>query len=266
MRSKPACAAQRDPGSSPSHPLVQGTHTAMKSGMLAAEAAFAALAAAPAGARAAAPVDLSSYEDALRASWVYDELHAARNIRPSFNIFGGLLGGLAYSALDTYLLRGAAPWTLRHRRADHEYLRPAAECAPRAYPKPDGLLTFDVATSLHRSGTNHDHDQPPHLRLRNPKVPLVVNLPVYGGPEAMYCPAGVYEYVPAADGELAASLPAGEAAGREAGQQGGTAPRLRLQINAQNCLHCKACDIKDPSQNIQWTAPEGGGGPQYTVM
>jgi electron-transferring-flavoprotein dehydrogenase len=223
----------------------------MKSGMLAAEAAFAALAASPAGAGAPppAPVDLSSYEAALRSSWVHDELHAARNIRPAFSLLGGLPGGLAYAAVDTYLLRGRAPWTLRHRRPDHEALRPAAECHPRPYPPPDGRLTFDIPTSLNRSGTSHDHDQPPHLRLRNPKVPAAVNLPIYGGPEARYCPAGVYEYV------------------EEGGEGGaGGAQGARLQINAQNCVHCKACDIKDPGQNIQWTPPEGGGGPQYSVM
>lgn len=221
-------------------PKIKGTHTAMKSGMLAAEATHAALAAVPAGGRR--PLDLSSYEAALQKSWVHEELHRARNIRPSFGLGAGLWGGIAYSAVDTYLLRGGAPWTLRHRHADHEALRPAAQSAPIDYPRPDGVLTFDLPTSLFRSGTNHEHDQPCHLQLRNPKIPAAVNLPIYGGPEARYCPAGVYEYV--TDG------PDGEP---------------RLQINAQNCLHCKACDIKDPTQNIRWTCPEGGGGPAYTV-
>jgi electron-transferring-flavoprotein dehydrogenase len=219
-------------------PKIKGTHTAMKSGMLAAEAAFNAMTSQPAG----KPLDLSAYETSFKSSWVDQELFRERNIRPSFSLGAGIWGGIAYSALDTYLLRGQAPWTLRHRYADHERLKPAAECAPREYPKPDGQITFDLNTSLFRSQTNHEHDQPPHLRLVNPKLPEVVNLPVYDGPEARYCPAGVYEWVTGEDG----------------GKQ--------LQINAQNCLHCKACDIKDPTQNIRWTVPEGGGGPSYTVM
>lgn len=136
--------------------------------------------------------------------------------------------------------------SIERRHADHETLRPAAECTPIKYPPPDGVTTFDLATSLYRSGTTHEHDQPAHLRLRNAKIPAAVNLPIYGGPEARYCPAGVYEYV-VPDAGSADSAP-------------------RLQINAQNCLHCKACDIKDPTQNIQWTTPEGGGGPAYTAM
>ncbi|KAI7846048.1 hypothetical protein COHA_000414 [Chlorella ohadii] len=227
-------------------PKIKGTHTAMKSGMLAAEAAFNAMTSQPAG----RPLDLSAYETAFKSSWVDQELFRERNIRPSFSLGAGIWGGIAYSALDTYLLRGQAPWTLRHRYADHERLKPAAECTPREYPKPDGQITFDLNTSLFRSQTNHEHDQPPHLRLVNPKLPevgcgsalIVVNLPVYDGPEARYCPAGVYEWVAGDDGAK------------------------HLQINAQNCLHCKACDIKDPTQNIRWTVPEGGGGPSYTVM
>ncbi|PSC72345.1 Electron transfer flavo -ubiquinone mitochondrial [Micractinium conductrix] len=219
-------------------PKIKGTHTAMKSGMLAAEAAFDAMATAQAG----RPLDLSAYETKLRSSWVETELYKERNIRPSFSLGAGLWGGVAYSAVDTYLLRGGAPWTLRHRYADHEKLKPAAGFSPKEYPKPDGKLTFDINTSLFRSQTNHEHDQPPHLRLANPKLPAVLNLPIYAGPEARYCPAGVYEYVAGEDG------------------------RQQLQINAQNCLHCKACDIKDPSQNIRWTVPEGGGGPSYTLM
>lgn len=217
-------------------PKIKGTHTAMKSGILAAEHAFQAL-------TSSAPVALSAYEQAVKDSWVYKELHAARNIRPGFSHFGGLYGGLVHAALDTYLFRGRAPWTLRHSRADHEALKPLAQTPSREYPRPDGKLTFDIPTSLHRSGTNHNHDQPAHLQLRNPKIPYAVNLPLYGGPEARYCPAGVYEYVP------------DEASGL-----------LKLQINAQNCLHCKACDVKDPLQNIHWTVPEGGGGPSYTMM
>jgi len=239
-------------------PKIKGTHTAMKSGMLAAEAAFKALATdttSATGATAAAPsaVDLSSYEDAVKNSWIHTELHGVRNIRPGFSHLGGLFGGLAHAAVDSYILRGNAPWTLHHRRADHETLRPAAESKKIEYPRPDGTLTFDVLTSLYRSGTNHEHDQPCHLRLRNSKVPEVLNLPVYDGPEARYCPAGVYEYV---------------AEDATEGENGGITKKgkRKLQINAQNCLHCKACDIKDPNQNIQWVTPEGGGGPSYTLM
>ncbi|KAL6781650.1 FUO1 [Auxenochlorella protothecoides x Auxenochlorella symbiontica] len=220
-------------------PKIKGTHTAMKSGMLAAEAAAAELAKEPTAAGRA--LDLGAYETAMHDSWVHTELHRERNIRPSFGLGAGIWGGLLGSALEAYVLRGKAPWTLRHRRPDHEALAPAAQAAPREYPKPDGSLTFDLNTSLFRSGTNHEHDQPPHLRLRNAKLPEAINLPRYGGPEARYCPAGVYEYVPSEHG----------------GQ--------KLQINAQNCLHCKACDIKDPTQNIQWMVPEGGGGPNYTI-
>jgi electron-transferring-flavoprotein dehydrogenase len=239
---------------------IKGTHTAMKSGMLAAESAFKALTDVVAStslssslsALSSPGVDLSSYEDAVKNSWIQTELHGVRNIRPGFTHFGGLLGGLAHAALDTYILRGNAPWTFHHRRADNEALRPAAECTKIEYPRPDGVLTFDVPTSLYRSGTNHDHNQPSHLRLRNSKVPEVLNLPVYDGPEARYCPAGVYEYV---------SDDAEGVQGEESENK-----KRKLQINAQNCLHCKACDIKDPNQNIQWTPPEGGGGPSYTLM
>ncbi|DBB05478.1 TPA: hypothetical protein ACH3X1_012437 [Trebouxia sp. C0004] len=225
-------------------PKIKGTHTAMKSGMLAAQATFSALTAAntPAATSPArqAPVDISSYQKAMEDSYVWDELRDSRNIRPGFKM--GLWGGLAHAALDTYLLRGNAPWTLRHRHADHEALRPAAEYEPRQYPKPDGKVSFDLTTSLYRSGTNHEHDQPTHLKLKNKGLPAAVNLPIYAGPESRYCPAGVYEY-------------AADASGAQ-----------KLQIHAQNCLHCKACSIKDPTQNIKWTVPEGGGGPNYTMM
>ncbi|KAL3135809.1 hypothetical protein ABBQ32_007371 [Trebouxia sp. C0010 RCD-2024] len=215
----------------------------MKSGMLAAQATFSALTASPPHPTSSSrrqPVDLSSYQTAMEASYVWDELRDSRNIRPGFKL--GLWGGLAHAALDTYLLRGNAPWTLRHRHPDHEALQPAANFQPKQYPKPDGQVSFDMAASLYRSGTNHEHDQPSHLRLLNKGVPTAVNLPIYAGPESRYCPAGVYEY--AAD---------------ETGAQ-------KLQIHAQNCLHCKACSIKDPTQNIKWTVPEGGGGPNYTMM
>jgi electron-transferring-flavoprotein dehydrogenase len=212
-------------------PKIKGTHTAMKSGMLAAEAVAAALA----GDRPAAP---ASYETMLKASWVWDELSAVRNVRPAFARFG-LWGGLAYSALDTYLLRGRAPWTLRHTHPDNTTLQEASAAKPIAYPKPDGKLTFDRLSSVFISNTNHEENQPAHLRLRDPGVAIAVNWDHYRSPETRYCPAGVYEIVGAEEGSP------------------------RLQINAQNCVHCKTCDIKDPRQNIDWVTPEGGGGPSY---
>lgn len=159
-------------------------------------------------------------------------------MRPAFRY--GLWAGLAYAALDTYLLRGKAPWTFRHH-ADHTALKPAAQCVRIDYPAPDGVVSFDRASSVYLSNTNHEEDQPTHLTLKDPAVPIAVNLATYDAPEQRYCPAGVYEIV------------------RE-GAHG------RLQINAQNCVHCKTCDIKDPTQNIVWTTPEGGGGPNYGNM
>ena len=215
-------------------PKIKGSHTAMKSGMLAAEAVFENL---MGDAPAAESV---SYTDKLRGSWVYEELHGVRNIRPSFR--KGLLGGLAYSALDTYVLRGKAPWTFSHHE-DHTQLRPAAEMPKIDYPRPDGRLSFDKPSSVFLSGTNHEEDQPVHLTLKDASIPVDHNLALYDAPEQRYCPAGVYEIVRDEDG---------------------TNPRL--QINAQNCVHCKTCDIKDPSQNINWVTPEGGGGPVYPNM
>lgn len=212
-------------------PKIKGTHTAMKSGMVAAEAAYEAL---QSGAAEAPTLD--AYPERLKASWLWDELHRVRNIRPAFH--WGLWPALAYSALDTYLLRGKAPWTLGHK-ADHTTLKPASQCRPIAYPKPDGVLTFDKLSSVFLSNTNHEEDQPVHLQLKDKGLPERVNLPVYDGPEQRYCPAGVYEYVAGSDG------------------------RQHLHINAQNCVHCKTCDIKDPEQNINWVTPEGGGGPNY---
>ncbi|TQF76444.1 electron transfer flavoprotein-ubiquinone oxidoreductase [Elioraea sp. Yellowstone] len=214
-------------------PKIKGSHTAMKSGMLAAEAIVEALA----GAR---PDVLESYPSALERSWVHEELARARNIRPAFAKFG-LWGGLAYAGLDTYILRGRAPWTFGHH-PDHESLKEAS-AAPRIdYPRPDGVLTFDRLSSVYLSNTNHEEDQPSHLRLADPALAVAHNLARYGGPEARYCPAGVYEFV-----------------GVEEGQP-------RLVVNAQNCVHCKTCDIKDPKQNITWVTPEGGGGPVYAMM
>ncbi|KAL6746459.1 hypothetical protein V8C86DRAFT_1520595 [Haematococcus lacustris] len=218
---------------------IKGTHTAINSGMAGGEAAFRCLTL-PEAEQRPGPKDLALYAKALQVSWLWGELSGVRNVRPGFR--WGLLPGLAHAALDQVLLRGKAWWTLHHRRGDHEVLRAARDCRAPEYPPPDGALTFDLPTSLYRSGTNHEHDQPSHLRLRDPGVPEFLNGPHYAGPEARYCPAGVYEY------------------SRDENQ------RLRLQINAQNCLHCKACDVKDPSQNIVWTVPEGGGGPNYSLM
>jgi electron-transferring-flavoprotein dehydrogenase len=211
-------------------PRIKGSHTAMKSGMAAAEAVFARLA----GDGAA------TVGDAVRASWVWDELYRVRNVRPSFRM--GLWAGLAYSALDTYLLRGRAPWTFRHH-PDHAQLMRADAAPPIDYPKPDGKISFDRLSSVFISNTNHEENQPPHLRLRDPAKAIAINYRLYDSPEQRYCPAGVYEIV-RPDG-------AGEP---------------RLQINAQNCVHCKTCDIKDPEQNIDWVVPEGGGGPNYPNM
>ncbi|MDH0343833.1 electron transfer flavoprotein-ubiquinone oxidoreductase [Chromobacterium haemolyticum] len=215
-------------------PKIKGTHTAMQSAMLAAEAVFELL-----GQEQPAR-EATAYSEKFKQSWLHEELHRVRNIRPSFR--WGLWPAMIYSALDTFLFRGKAPWTLRHHQADHQSLKPADECAPIAYPKPDGVLTFDRLSSVFISNTNHGEDQPPHLKLKDASVPVAFNLAKYDAPEQRYCPAGVYEIV-----------------GREEGEP-------RLQINAQNCVHCKTCDIKDPSQNIVWTTPEGGGGPNYPNM
>jgi electron-transferring-flavoprotein dehydrogenase len=212
-------------------PKIKGNHTAMKSGMLAAEAAFESLAG------NGGPV-LEAYPDAVKRSWIHEELHRARNIRPSFRF--GLFGGIAYSGLDTYLLRGKAPWTFHHH-PDHEQLKPARQFEPIDYPRPDGRLTFDRLSSVYISNTNHEEDQPSHLQLADERVAVDVNLAEYAGPEQRYCPAGVYEFV------------------EEAG-------RPRLQVNFQNCVHCKSCDIKDPRQNINWVVPHGGDGPNYVGM
>jgi electron-transferring-flavoprotein dehydrogenase len=212
-------------------PKIKGTHAAMKSGMLAAEAVAEALA----GDR---PAELAAFPRKFRESWLHPELAGVRNIRPGFSRFG-LFGGLINAAIDTYVFRGRAPWTLHHRHPDNETLEPAANAKPIAYPKPDGALTFDRLSSVFISNTNHEENQPVHLRLRDPGRWLAVNWEQFRAPESRYCPAGVYEAVGVEEG----------------------APRL--QINAQNCVHCKTCDIKDPTQNIDWCTPEGGGGPNY---
>ncbi|MBI3710668.1 MAG: electron transfer flavoprotein-ubiquinone oxidoreductase [Proteobacteria bacterium] len=215
-------------------PKIKGSHCAMKSGMIAAEAAFAALASDN------PPAELADYPARLKSSWVWDELHQVRNVRPGFR--WGLWPGLGYAALDTYVLRGRAPWTLHHY-PDHTALRRKEECAQIEYPKPDGKITFDCLSSVFLSSTNHEENQPAHLKLKDPTVPVAHNLALYDAPEQRYCPAGVYEIIRDASGG-----------------------NPRLQINAQNCVHCKTCDIKDPKQNIDWVTPEGGGGPNYPNM
>ncbi|WP_344762614.1 electron transfer flavoprotein-ubiquinone oxidoreductase [Actimicrobium antarcticum] len=213
---------------------IKGSHAAMKTGMLAADAAFAALA------EARQFDELTSYPEAFEQSWLHEELHVARNFKPWMS--KGLLTGALMVGIDQIVFRGKAPWTLHHTHADHECMKPASQFTPIVYPKPDGKLTFDRLSSVFISNTNHAEDQPIHLTLKDPSVPVHVNLARYAGPEARYCPAGVYEYVKADDGAD------------------------RLQINAQNCVHCKTCDIKDPTQNIVWVTPEGGGGPNYGGM
>ena len=212
---------------------IKGSHAAIKSGMLAAEAAHAALAA------GRAQDELTDFPKAFEASWLHEELHRARNFKPL--MANGLWLGTLAVGIDQIVLRGKAPWTLHHAAPDHEKLRPSSAFRPIDYPKPDGVLTFDRLTSVSLSSVAHEEDQPAHLTLRDASVPIEVNLARYDSPEQRYCPAGVYEIV------------------RE-----GQNPRL--QINAQNCVHCKTCDIKDPTQNIHWVAPEGGGGPNYPNM
>ena len=217
-------------------PKIKGTHTAMKSGMLAAEAIAEALGQGDEGQGV-----LSGYAERFRQSWVYKELHQVRNFRPVFRYglwLGTLLGGL-----DLKVFRGKAPWTLRHAHADHESLKKAAECKKIDYPKPDGVISFDKNSSVFISNTNHAEDQPVHLKLADEEVPIATNLALYDAPEERFCPAGVYEIIRDDDGS-----------------------NPRLQINSQNCVHCKTCDIKDPTQNINWTVPEGGGGPAYPNM
>jgi electron-transferring-flavoprotein dehydrogenase len=215
-------------------PKIKGSHTAMKSGMTAAEAVFEALGEDDAG------NEVTGYTGRLKASWLWDELYRVRNIRPAFH--RGLWPGIAYAGVDSYLFRGRAPWTFHHR-ADHEQLRRAKDCEPIEYPRPDGVVSFDRNSSVYLSATNHEEDQPVHLVLRDPSIAVAHNLAEYDAPEQRYCPPGVYEIVRNEDGS-----------------------NPRLQINAQNCVHCKTCDIKDPTQNIDWVPPEGGGGPNYPNM
>jgi electron-transferring-flavoprotein dehydrogenase len=215
-------------------PRIKGSHAALKTGMLAAEAAFEALAA------DRARDELDAFPAAFEKSWLRDELHRARNFKPYLD--KGLYVGAILFGIDQIIFRGKAPWTLRRTRSDHEKLKPAAECTPIAYPKPDNRITFDKLSSVYLSNTNHEENQPAHLTLKDSSVPTAINLAIYAGPEQRYCPAAVYEFVKDASGSDC------------------------LQINFQNCVHCKTCDIKDPKQNIVWVTPEGGGGPNYTNM
>lgn len=213
---------------------IKGSHAAIKTGKLAAEAAFDAL-----GANRQYD-ELTAYTQAFEQSWLKEELHKARNFKPWMS--KGLYTGTLMVGIDQIVFGGKAPWTLHHKHADHECLKPASEFQPIQYPKPDGKLTFDRLSSVFISNTNHAEEQPVHLTLKDPSVPVNINLAKYAGPESRYCPAGVYEFVKTENGSE------------------------RLQINAQNCVHCKTCDIKDPTQNIVWVTPEGGGGPNYPNM
>lgn len=211
-------------------PKIKGIHTSMKSGMVAASVVFY-------NHFEGKSVD---FKQMLQRTWLWDELYRVRNIRPAFA--HGLWAGLTYAALDTYLFRGKAPWTLKHPQPDHLCLKKAALCEHIAYPKPDGVVSFDRLSSLYLSNVNHEENQPCHLQIKDMNTPIAVNLALYDAPEQRYCPAGVYEIIQSENGQP------------------------KLQINAQNCIHCKTCDIKDPTQNIRWVPPEGGGGPNYGGM
>jgi electron-transferring-flavoprotein dehydrogenase len=222
-------------------PRIKGTHNAMKTGMLGAEAAFAALA------QGRAHDELTAYPEAFRQSWAFKDLHQVRNVKPGlkWGLWLGMLHGGVHMWLNNLGLGALVGWTLHHRRADHETLKPAAAMPSIDYPRYDSILTFDKLSSVFLSNTSHEENQPVHLQLRDQAIPVAVNLKIYDGPEQRYCPAGVYEFV------------ADESSGGLA---------QRLQINAANCVHCKTCDIKDPQQNIHWVPPEGGGGPSYSNM
>jgi len=210
-------------------PKIKGIHNAMKSGMVAAESVFSLL-------KHSSNIECIDYPQQLKKTWLWKELYQVRNFRPAMK--WGLWPGLAYAALESYLFRGHTPWTFRHHQPDHLQLKPAATFSPITYPKHDNVITFDLPTSLYLANLNYTENQPCHLKLKNPEIPITLNLKKYAFPEQRYCPAGVYEIIPT------------------------TFPPT-FQINASNCLQCKACDIKDPSQNIVWTTPEGGNGPDY---
>jgi electron-transferring-flavoprotein dehydrogenase len=213
---------------------IKGSHAAIKTGMLAAEAAYEAV-------LAGRSYDvLSTYPETFKTSWLYDELHKARNFKAAMS--KGLYTGTLLVGVEQLVFGGRAPWNMHVHHTDHGSLKPAAQFTPIIYPKPDGKISFDKLSSVFISNTNHEENQPIHLTLKDAKVPVGINLATYAGPESRYCPAGVYEYIKTAAGED------------------------KLQINAQNCVHCKTCDIKDPTQNIVWVTPEGGGGPNYSGM
>lgn len=218
-------------------PKIKGTHTAMKSAMIAAEAVYEKI-----STQQTDCIDIENYRKLIDESWVGEELFAARNVRPSFHSPLGMYGTLVYTGVFYCTLRGKEPWTFRNWKPDNECLKPAAEFKPINYPKPDGVLSFELLDSVALTGTNHEHDQPTHLTLYNDSVPTSVNLKIYDGPESRFCPAGVYEYVVDEKGNNV------------------------LNINGQNCIHCKTCDIKDPTQNINWVTPENGGGPSYNGL
>jgi len=215
---------------------IKGSHAAIKTGMLCAEAAYDAVMA------GRQHDELAAYPASFEKSWLHTELRKARNFKQWFK--KGMTTATFMTGIEQFLLKGHIPWTIHRTEADHARLKPASACKPIAYPKPDGKLTFDKLSSVFISNTNHEENQPAHLTLKDPTVPTRINLPKFDGPEARFCPAGVYEFVPDE---------------QQAGQR-------RLQINAQNCVHCKTCDIKDPTQNIVWVTPEGGGGPNYVGM
>ncbi|KAK2717397.1 electron transfer flavoprotein-ubiquinone oxidoreductase, mitochondrial-like [Artemia franciscana] len=224
-------------------PKIKGSHNAMKSAMVAAESIFETLVEEEGKETETKGLFPKVYEDNIRKSRVWDEMKSVRNVRPSFHSPLGIYGGMIYTGIFYLLGRGKEPWTLSFGGPDYKKLKPAKECIPIEYPKPDGKITFDLLTSVALTGTNHEPDQPPHLTLKDDTVQVKRNLATFDGPEARFCPAGVYEYVPLEEGE-----------------------GMRFQINATNCIHCKTCDIKDPSQNINWVVPEPGGGPAYDGM
>ena len=215
---------------------IKGSHTAMKSGMLAADAVAERLLADSEGGD-----ELTNYVDSFKASWLYEELFASRNFGPAMHKFGPIIGA-GFNWFDQNILGGKMPFTLHDTKPDYACLKLAKDCKKIDYPKPDGKLSFDKLSSVFISGTNHEEEQPCHLKLKDPSIPIGTNLPLYDEPAQRYCPAGVYEVITKEDGEK------------------------RFQINAQNCVHCKTCDIKDPSQNITWVTPEGAGGPTYPNM
>jgi len=217
-------------------PKIKGTHTAMKSGMIAAEASFDSLL----KKKDDKPIKLNEYSQNIKKSWVWNELYKVRNIKPSYQY--GTLPGMAFTGIHWLITRGKEPFTLHHHHPDNECTKKSSLSKSIEYPKPDGIISFDLLTNLARSGTNHSEDQPPHLKVINKDIPTSVNLKDYAGLESRFCPAGVYEYLKDDKG------------------------KDYLQINAQNCLHCKTCDIKDPTQNIDFTTPEPGGGPAYSNM